>query len=70
MLQYIFSELTSKDTYYIPWHIAQRLSEIILNRVELEGMLPPYYEKQEEKDLTIKSTTSELAHFYKWESES
>lgn len=52
-----------EDLYY------DDAAKAVLDMIELKGMLPPYYEKPEEKELRIKTTTPELAEFYKWEDE-
>lgn len=33
------------NIHIVPWNIAQEQAEIILNRIELEGMKPPGYMK-------------------------
>ena len=37
----IASELVHSDINFVPFNKAQEMAEIILNRIEKEGMLPP-----------------------------
>lgn len=50
-------------------HEFEKCAESVMDALEKAGMLPPYSEKSEEVNLTVKSTSSKYAMFYKWEPE-
>jgi hypothetical protein len=51
MIQDIASELI-QGTNFIPWNTAQELAELVLKRIEKEGMVPNTYYREwdEERD--------------------
>jgi len=55
MILNIASELIHEHTNLIPFDKAQDLAEIVLNRIEKDGMLPPIepYRRVEDLDLGV-----------------
>ena len=63
----IASELVHEHTNFMPFDKAQELAEIVLNRIEKEGMLPPFNE--EEFIFSKNEHGIELANGNQWEPE-
>lgn len=53
MIQIIASELVHEETKFMSFDVAQDLAEVILKRIEAEGMLPPIEPGRTEYDLDL-----------------
>jgi hypothetical protein len=70
MLLDIASELVHEHTNFMPWSKAQQMAEIVLSRIEREGMKPPMAEvpPYQELDLPLDPNPKNV-WAYQWEPE-
>lgn len=67
MIQIIASDLVHEYTNFMPFDKVQELAEIVLKRIEGEGMLPPFYHKQVPNLVDAMNEFPE--QFFDWENE-